>query len=513
MFKCQNKTWIENIMELFNDNKIIPLGYLSFESKINSLTRLILLCFIIVLIIFDVKKSLIFLSISLSVIILFYYIFKNKKNIDSKESYMYQNNNYSMGKNGFASNHRGIVNKNNDLIMERPTAFRFCNDEVPFKFNDEKYISINQKLVGPPNPKTLIPPVIVPPSHDLSYWKANNLITHSHVNEKLQIDNYQSGYQVSTCCGNTDNIDTMSIEQFLDKDKSYQTTNPQINKSRSNYKGILYDKSYLYGDSQSKNNLNYNYSTNKFFQKENDLKENYIEPVSEIKPLQSGQVNISCGYNPDNIGVGLQSNYPTGNCEKDPIFSEYNRNLRTQYVQPGVYDVNQINEPINSNMGISFNQQFEPLSVKTYNNGDVLYTEHDPRLVEEIIEPVEENVNESNVYDPRFSGYGTSYRSYTDDLLGNTKFFYDDINAVRMPNYITRSKVDFLPLADTYGAMKNANGNENNSIIRNLVNDAWTRNSLEFRSGLQQSLMRKRNAELWQTRQFPKSTMNQRMLS
>ena len=82
-----------------------------------------------------------------------------------------------------------------------------------------------------------------------------------------------------------------------------------------------------------------------------------------------------------------------------------------------------------------------------------------------------------------------------------------------MPNYITRSKVDFLPLADTYGAMKNANGNENNSIIRNLVNDAWTRNSLEFRSGLQQSLMRKRNAELWQTRQFPKSTMNQRMLS
>ena len=167
---------------------------------------------------------------------------------------MYQNNNYSMGKNGFASKHRGIVNKNNDLIMERPTAFRFCNDEVPFKFNDEKYISINQKLVGPPNPKTLIPPVIVPPSHDLSYWKANNLITHSHVNEKLQIDNYQSGYQVSTCCGNTDNIDTMSIEQFLDKDKSYQTTNPQINKSRSNYKGILYDKSYLYGDSQSKNN-------------------------------------------------------------------------------------------------------------------------------------------------------------------------------------------------------------------------------------------------------------------
>jgi hypothetical protein len=140
-----------------------------------------------------------------------------------------------------------------------------------------------------------------------------------------------------------------------------------------------------------------------------------------------------------------------------------------------------------------------------------MYTEHDPRLVDEIIEPIEENVNESNVYDPRFSGYGTSYRSYTDDVLGNTKFFYDDINAVRMPNYVARSKIDFLPMADTYGPMSNANGNEYNSIIRNLANDAWTRNSLEFRSGLQQSLMRKRNAELWQKRQFPKYTSSQRM--
>ena len=59
-------------------------------------------------------------------------------------------------------------------------------------------------------------------------------------------------------------MNTLPIEQFLDKDKPYQTTNPQINKSRSQYKGILYDKSYLYGDSQSKNNLNYKYGKNNF---------------------------------------------------------------------------------------------------------------------------------------------------------------------------------------------------------------------------------------------------------
>lgn len=523
MYKCKNKIWIENIKELFCDSKILPIGCLSLECKINSITRFVFILFILILVIFDIKKSLIFLSISLILIIIYYYIFKNKKNnIDSKENYMYQkqNNNtpYSMGNNGYASKHRGIVRENNndiEIIMERPTSGRFCNDEVHFAFNDEDYISINQKLVGPPNPKTLIPPVIIPPSHDLSYWKANNLVTHSSVNDQLQIDNYKSGYQVSTCCGDTDGIDTMSIERFLNKDKLYKTTNPKINKQKSTYSGgVGYNKSYLKTDVITKENLNYKYDTgnNRYLSNEKNLQENYVEPSYKVKPNKSGEVNISCGYNPENINVGLQSNYPAGNCEKDPIFTRYNTNLRTQTIQPGIYDVNQINEPINSNIGISFDQQFEPLSVKTYNNGDVLYTEHDPRLYNEVIEPIEETVNESNVYDPRFSGYGTSYRSYTDDLLGNTKYFYDDINAVRMPNYITRNKIDFLPVGDSYGPMKNEHGNEYNSIIRDMANDAWTRNSLEFRSGLQQSLMRKRNAEMWQNREFPKNTRSQRML-
>jgi hypothetical protein len=514
ILKCRNKIWIENICDLFCDFKILPIGCQTLEMQMNAITRFVLLVFIIILLLFDLKKSLIFLSISLLLIIIIYYILKNKMEHYENFTPTQPHRNpkmYAQGSNGFAANNRAAIQKNprgDSIILNRPTAFRFCNDEVEYDFNDispnnvntnpkmnNEYMSQNQKLVGGPNPKTLIAPVIVPPSHDLSYWKTNNLITHSHVNDMKQIDNYQSGYQVSTCCG--------------DEHIGVQWDKPGTDR-------LLRNNNYKTGYQYKKNN----YEDNKMFTRPDDkiIKENFtmdrIAPVFEIKPNQSGQVNISCGYNPEQLyQAGLPTNYPSGNCEKDPIFKRYNEDLFTQTIQPGTYTTNQVNEPINSNIGISFNQQFEPLTSRVTNNGDLLFTEHDPQIFDpEIIEDVEETVNESNVYDPRFSGYGTSYRSYTDDLVGQTRFYYDDINSIRMPNYVTRSKIDFLPYADTYGPMINQTGNNHNSTIRQLANDSWNKNSIDFRTDLQQSLMRKINANGWQQRQAPISTNGQRML-
>ena len=494
MFKCNNKIWIENIKDLFCDFKLLPIGTMSLESKINAITRLIIFLFILFLLIFDLKISLFFLLISLLIILIFYYIMKNKKMSNKKntrENYNYQTN-LSAGKNGYSNKHRGIITTNpithtENLIFENPTAFRFCNDEVKSEFNDTQYMSINQKLVGQANPKTLIPPVIAPPSHDLSYWKANNLITHSNINEQSQYDVYQSGYQVSNCSNPQDYTPSkLSFNDYPDRLVKYSSTIPQ-------------------------NNYDNKYENNKIFSKENF--ENTLEPVFEIKPNESGQVNISCGYNPTQIfDSNLPSNFPSGNCQQNSSLKNFNKNLFTQTIQPNVYTTNQINEPINSNMGISFTQQFEPLTVKSQNN-NITFTQHDPRIFQnDIIEPVEETVNESNVYDPRFSGYGTSYRSYTDDLLGQTKFYYDDIDSVRMPNYITRNKLDFLPYADTYGPMKNESGLDYTNRIRDMAQDSWTENSIAFRTGLQQSLMRKRNSEMWQNRNMPKSNGAPRIL-
>ena len=114
-------------------------------------------------------------------------------------------------------------------------------------------------------------------------------------------------------------------------------------------------------------------------------------------------------------------------------------------------------------------------------------------------------ITESDVYDPRFYGYGTSYRSYTDELTGQTRFYYDDINSIRMPNYVSRSNIDFAKYADTYGPLNNSNknGNPNNSEIRALANDSFLRASLQQRTELQERLLRKRNNEMWQLRKYP----------
>jgi len=230
------------------------------------------------------------------------------------------------------------------------------------------------------------------------------------------------------------------------------------------------------------------------------------EPILGIRPNRSGWVNTTCGYNPEQINVGLPSNLPAGNCQQSPLLKRYNTNLHTQTVTPGVYTQTQVNEPINSNIGISFQQQFEPRSCYRDSRG-LHYIQHDPRVIEPVkVQPQPPAKPQlGNVFDPRFYGYGTSYRSYLDERLGQTKFMYDDINAIRMPNYITRSKIDFLPYADSYGPARkgNSDGNEFNEHIRALAQDSWVRDSLEFRNDLSERRMRKINAEAWQKREMP----------
>ena len=528
--RCKNKFWINNMTDLFCDFSIVPLSHMSLESKCNALTRFTFIIFILLLLILDLKKALIIFVVCLLIIIFFYLIknkINNKDNNKMKENFTYLQNNSNSNNN--CNNEMVYINppqppisgkpKNyqradivtnpktgrKDVMFDRPTAFRFCDDEVNFEPNVNNYISINQKLVGPPNPKTLIPPVITPPISDLSYWKTNNIITHSHINDLKQIDNYQSGYKINTTCGNT-NSSNNAPNRKNDKLYRYSSVKESTPKTLSdNYKTFSRENF----TNNSSENLNGN-SRENFT---NNSRENFRLPIIQdipfVKPNQSGYVNTSCGYNVDQLyDAGLPTNYTAGNCQQDPAFKQYNENLFTQTIQPGVYTTDQIIEPINSNIGISFQQQFEPLTMSEQ-NGNVLYTQHDPRLYTKPLKHYEETVNESNVYDPRLSGYGTSYRAYSDDQLGNTKFYYDDINAVRMPNYITRSKIDTFSYADQYGPVQNQYGNVDNSTIRELADKSWLDNSLSFRTDLQERLMRKNNANAWQQRVAPINTMSQ----
>ena len=100
---------------------------------------------------------------------------------------------------------------------------------------------------------------------------------------------------------------------------------------------------------------------------------------------------------------------------------------------------------MNSNIGISFAQQFEPIDCEKDCNGGVTFVQKDSRIipVHQKVEVTKNGPDESNVYDPRFTGYGTNYRSYIDNVTGQPRFYYDDVMVHRQNNYLTRNKIDF----------------------------------------------------------------------
>lgn len=183
----------------------------------------------------------------------------------------------------------------------------------------------------------------------------------------------------------------------------------------------------------------------------------------------------------------------------------YDRQLHMQNVGSDMFDIDEVIEPINSSTGISYAQQLHPTTRVETPYGPI-YTEHDSVLTRNKYMQGPETVNEANVYDPRFTGYGSSNRSYEDKQLGQTRYFYDDVNAVRMPNYISRSNLDFASYADSYGPLRDFNryGNVNTADIRQFAQNSFLQAGIDQRESVSQSLLRKRNSEMWQVRYAPK---------
>lgn len=521
MIQCQNdKLWTEHMPNLICSRSLIPMTHMSLSEQLNALSRLVIVIFL-VLFLLGINHSILFLILAMMFIICLYYIQKNRMN---RETYFNSKTKYAKPGQDCIENfdnttytHRKMLEKRREQatgdyprttlkeIMDRPTSRRFCNDSVELDgpngaFNNPAYVSANQQLAGPANPKTKIPPIIVPPAWDFEYWKVNNSVFPSIINDVTNIDVYQSGYQVSTCCAPTytdwNAVPTLPPVQ--------QLAIPVCNIPEYQiYPNMNQDKKMI--------NIKEGFEMPKFIDK---------QPGIFIRPNESGQVNVACGYNPEQLfQAGLPTNLPAGNCMQQPQMKTYNENLFTQTIQPGVYSVNQVNEPINANMGISFTQQFEPRTCQTDPiSGNMKYTEHDPRIIEPIVPTLNTDlinaVSEGNIYDPRFTGYGTSYRSYTDETTGQTRYYYDDVNAVRMPNYVVRSNIDNQPFADQYGPIKGGDqdGNKWNSNIHALADNAFLDSSIQFRTELQERLMRKVNAEQWQRRAAPINTNGQRMI-
>jgi hypothetical protein len=205
------------------------------------------------------------------------------------------------------------------------------------------------------------------------------------------------------------------------------------------------------------------------------------------------------------------------------------RTKYTQNIQPNIYSFSDTAEPINANMGISYNPDLPPRvvdQVAMYDGAYPLYHRIDPQLVREggipkgrleemprrtqwsakynTYDTIDGSVNFEDIYDPRFTGYGDEYRSYVDVNLGNVQYYYSDIDAYRDPNFGTRSKVDFIDFVDPMGRIKpEYNRQVGLNDVKENVQSQYDADSIYFREDLMERLMRKRNQELWQLRAAP----------
>ena len=407
----------------------------------------------------------------------------------------------------YSIQHDHIAKSLRDTLAFNPTQYRFCLDEQILT-PDQSYVSQNQKLVGGPNPKTLIPPVIIAPPTATDFWSDSHVVPHG-INASTNQAVSQSGYltessfywdrpsTVYVCCGGNDGCNKPTCSKCA-------VAPPHAQKQL---------RGFTQRDTSPQQIEGY-HSGHKFVQQPQHSNrtcgvENYKPPSpeesDEWRRLQCSTNPMACKGDPilyeSNSKANLPINRMVGDCYRTEQMSSYNQELYTNTIEPGIYTRSSVVEPIQSNIGISHTEQFEPLTLRR--DGSGLLFEQLPHSTK-IPQPSQESENypnTSNIYDPRLTGYGTSYRGYNNELLGQPDFYYDDVDSVRRPNYVVRSNIDHNQWAEQYGPM---NPRAGGCIPYAEAQNQFIADTGAHRTEMQERLLRKYNTQIgWQRREAP----------
>lgn len=507
---CGDKFWADRPKDLLCTYEVIPTMSNSRQENFNSITRLFILI-VIAMYAFgvDLKYTLPLFIVGIITIVAVY-------KMTNKEDFVYSKSMTSVRKNPYNpySPHEAEITYDTVNAMRclktQPNYATYIDDATPLScIENPRSITSNQKLAGCANPKTLIPPPMVPPAYASEFWNSSSMNIVSQINDQTNVDVYRSGYFVS------------APTEYGDSPMCTLSTRPQDarhpNKSLvdiSKMRGISIEEySNSVGScSSGKENAHSCSSSSRENQRNTQgKKDSNSISIEEYagrprRNMQYDSIDTGCGYNKQNLRYNIPINVKAGNCNLNNDMAEYNKNLYTQTIQPNVYTQSQVAEPINSNIGISFAQEFEPTVKTSRLDGTVKYVQYTPDEFDADY-AVEENQfidTRANTYDPRFTGYGSSSRMYIEPTTEQPRFMYDDVQNVNAPNYLSRSNIDFLPSVPySYDSPNDT---------RKMVEQAWTNSSIAFRTDLQEQLMRKMNVGKWQQRVAPIHKTNQRML-
>lgn len=472
--------WLENPYQLVADPRVIPTDGMTLEAKLNSISRLIIIVAVI-LYLLGYKESPLFILLALTIIIILYYLEKGK--MSTAENFSC---NIGKGLQAFKQLEDHVVSLQKCSMAAKEGAQKPTHNDFDVTF-DDRYYSKNRALAGGPNPKTLVQPILPHRAYDWQVWRNNDYNNFSsQINNRTRQFLYENGYleQTPECGGNKTclNLKDAGPAEYVPRPERKSAVKEGFKMSKEKF--VNYDVPPVTKDAQYID-----------FNKGNDTN------------IRAGDLNTMCGYRPENSEYDMPVNYGSSIMQRKKEMKDYNRQIFTQQAGEDVYQYNQIVEPDNWNIGISFNQQFPPTTLDVNESG-FHFQEHDPRTFKvpqgEIIDPFTMDPKPEDVYDPRQTGYGPNYRSYVDPMTGQPRFYYDDVIAVRKSNFITRNKIDHIPGLNQTGVMKT---NEDlfaaTAEVRKRANDNFMDSMITQRVELQQRLMRKRNSDWWQRKAAP----------
>lgn len=390
---------------------------------------------------------------------------------------------------------------------------------------DETTQSLNQKLAGLADPKTMVQPMISMPIYDSELWKGTDFMVPKGINDQRRQELWQNGYVVRECDDNgsvrecyTDRVRT-ARGQRAPAYRPQPTWSSEYDEPTSMQGNGVVREDFTFSGNNSDipTQVGTCLQSSHLGEDVNLYPNNSDQGVWQdgVDPREMSQPFITnFGYYPENAEYGLPTNEPVGRCEARPSMTQYNESIYTTTLQPGVYATSQVNQPdsTTSNLGISYTQPFLPTYSSYVQRRDgvasegVLYTQYDPNhapssVCTQRMEGGGTVVPENEIYDPRFTGYGTAYRGYVDELTGRPKFYYDDVDVHRRNKFITRNKIDF----EMFGLQNGAQDPSRltNMQIRELAQNSYLDNQLSFRTELQQRLMQKNTNREWQQKKAP----------
>ncbi|NBV67836.1 MAG: hypothetical protein EBR74_04765 [Flavobacteriia bacterium] len=415
---------------------------------------------------------------------------------------------------------------------------------------DSLYYSINQNLVGPENPKTHFAPVVPPRLYEETWSKNDRFFVNRGINDQKQQEYYQNGYisyadskkDKNQCCptkASSPNMIPLHVQENFEPLHSYSTSSSSDGgdhgNSRSSGSGTRGPEIRISDDSFAPMNLSWGYFPE---HAEQNLAVNYPRSSNfcatddynrqiRTTPLQPGLVAYSevdvNDANMSNLGISYTQPFlPTklvdlagtdkSFYETDPFWRDFPSTAKKSLTNyESAYGLDPIQpEPVRENY--QNHHPIVPRRQKGQRNRREYredYSQHGDRNrniqgMNGINGPA--MMDRRDIYDPRLTGYGTSYRGYTDPMSGQPRYFYDDVDAHTQYNYITKSKIDHLPRTSQCGPYQPPA--MNNMETRRYAEEQFLNQTLQQRTELQDRLMQKVLHRNIQRHQAPIMTRN-----